>query len=90
MTEREYQTSLAQAELVNAVLAALEPPTSSWKVEVIADSSGKWCGNAMRYPSFMSACEAAESLKARWTLVRDWRVVVSFDAPNAGEDGRRL
>jgi len=99
MTEREYQTALAQAKLVDAALAAFEqsvgrageaPLQGSWKVEVIADSSGEWYGNAMRYPSFMAACEAAESLKARWLLVRDWRVVVSFDAPNAGEDGRLL
>lgn len=54
----------------------------SWKVEVIADNSGKWCGNGMRYSSKDKAEAAAQSLASRWTLVRDWRVVESDDAIN--------
>ncbi|HOU23905.1 MAG TPA: hypothetical protein PLN42_06615 [Anaerolineae bacterium] len=46
-----------------------------WKVEVIADSSGKWCGNAARYATKEEAERAAYDLAMRWMAVRDWRVV---------------
>lgn len=46
-----------------------------YKVEVIADSSGKWCGNAMLYDTEKEAKEAAVDLMNRWLLVRKWRVV---------------
>ena len=46
-----------------------------FKVEVIADDSGKWCGNAMTYDTVDLAREAAISLHSRWMLVRTWRVV---------------
>lgn len=48
---------------------------AEWKVEVIADSTGKWCGNAAKYPTWAAAREAALSLFCRWTAVRQWRVV---------------
>lgn len=46
-----------------------------YKIEVIADSTGKWAGNAMRYDTHEEAEEAARSLARRWVLVTDWRVV---------------
>lgn len=46
-----------------------------WKVEVIADSSGKWCGNGLRFESEEAAREYGEGLFMRWTAVREWRVV---------------
>jgi hypothetical protein len=46
-----------------------------YKVEVIADNSGRWCGNARRFNSELEATEYAVDLKWRWTLVREWRVV---------------
>lgn len=52
---------------------------ASWKVEVIADSSGKWCGNAARYKSQEAAELAAADLAMRWFAVREWRVVPSVD-----------
>ena len=54
----------------------------SWKVEVIADSSGKWCGNAVRYPNKEDAELAAIGLASRWMSVREWRAVESDDPPN--------
>jgi hypothetical protein len=54
----------------------------SWKVEVIADNSGKWAGNGMRYSTEAAAKDAGSSLAWRWTAVREWRVVPSDDAPN--------
>jgi len=46
-----------------------------WKVEVIADNSGEWAGNAMRYETKEEAEAAARDLASRWLLVRKWRVV---------------
>ncbi len=56
-------------------------PETLYRAEVIADSSGKWTGNAMRYVTREAAEDAARDLSARWTLVREWRVV-----PDAGTD----
>ena len=61
--------------------------TGSFAVEVIADASGEWCGNAMRYPTYRAADAAGYSLSR---LVREYRVVRSEDAPNADRDGRLL
>ncbi len=46
-----------------------------WKVEVIADNSGKWCSNGIVHPTRKRAEEAAENLACRWLAVREWRVV---------------
>ena len=46
-----------------------------YAVEVIADSSGEWCGNGLKFPTIDQAQEHAVDLFHRWTLVRDWRVV---------------
>jgi hypothetical protein len=54
----------------------------SYAVEVIADSSGKWCGNGCRYPTREIAEQAASDLAGRWFLVREWRVIESDDAAN--------
>jgi hypothetical protein len=45
----------------------------SWKSEVIADSSGKWCTNALRFTTKREAESYAQDLAMRWTLVRDHR-----------------
>lgn len=47
----------------------------AFRVEVIADSSGKWCGNALRFDTQENAAEYAKDLFSRWTAVREWRVV---------------
>ena len=46
-----------------------------FKVEVIADNSGKWCGNALTFETRDEAEEYARDLARRWVLVREWRVV---------------
>ena len=51
----------------------------SYKVEVIADSSGEWCSNAIRYETREAAVAAEISLFMRWTAVRESRVVESDD-----------
>ena len=54
----------------------------SWKPEVIADSSGKWCGNGLRFATQQEAEDNARDLSYRWTLVRDWRAVECDDPVN--------
>lgn len=46
-----------------------------YKVEVIADNSGKWCGNGLRFDTPEEAVAYAVDLKARWLLVEKYRVV---------------
>lgn len=44
-------------------------------VEVQADSSGKWAGNAIQHPTFEEAKAAGIDLAHRWTLVTAVQVV---------------
>ena len=61
----------------------------SWKAEVIADSSGKFCGNALRFATREEAETYVLDLSMRWTLVRETRVIESDDPVNYKiEDGR--
>jgi hypothetical protein len=59
-----------------------ENANMSWKPEVIADSSGKWCGNALRFATQEEAEASAANLAMRWTLVRDYRAVECDDPVN--------
>ena len=54
----------------------------SWKPEVIADSSGKWTGNGLRFETKAEAEANVRDLSWRWTAVRETRVVESDDPPN--------
>jgi hypothetical protein len=47
----------------------------SYKTEVIADGSGKWAGNGLRFASEDEAQCYVFDLSSRWTAVRDTRVV---------------
>ena len=69
------------ADTAESQVASQEQPRS-YAPEVIADASGKWCGNALRFPTFEEADGNVRDLYARWTLVRDFRVVPSTDEPN--------
>jgi len=44
-------------------------------VEVIADDSGKWCGNGLEFASREAAEQYAADLFSRWSAVRETRVV---------------
>ena len=46
-----------------------------YKVEVIADNSGKWSGNALTFETVDEAELYAIDLYARWTAVRQMRVL---------------
>jgi hypothetical protein len=51
----------------------------SWKIQVIADNSGEWHGNALRFATKEEAERSASLLARNWTLVRDKRVVECDD-----------
>lgn len=54
----------------------------SFAPEVIADNSGKWCGNSLRFATKEEAEGNVADLACRWTMVRKTRVVESQDEPN--------
>jgi hypothetical protein len=62
----------------------------SWKPEVIADSSGEWCGNQLRFATKKEAEDNVFDLSMRWTSVRDTRVVKSKDPVNYSYLNRQL
>lgn len=82
---------LEAAEAAECANSPAKEPTS-FAIEVIADSSGKWCGNGARYLTKKAAEMAAFDLSMKWTMVRDWRVVPSPDAPTwaLADDGRMV
>ena len=49
----------------------------SFGVEVIADNSGEWTANAVRFATPAEAEAYGADLASRWTLVREWRVAES-------------
>jgi hypothetical protein len=60
----------------------MEKEMKSFKGEVIADSSGKWCGNGLRFATREEAEAYIQDLFSRWTLVRETRVVESDEPVN--------
>ncbi len=56
-----------------------------FKFEVIADSSGKFCGNAQTFGTKDAAIIAARDLERRWMLVREWRVLRQNEATTEWE-----
>lgn len=54
----------------------------SYAPEFVADASGTWAGNALRFATMLEAEQYAFDLSMRWTLVRDTRVVESDDPVN--------
>ena len=59
-----------------------EKSPMSFKPEVIADSSGKWSGNALRFATREEAEANVQDLMMRWFAVRDTRVVECDDPAN--------
>lgn len=54
----------------------------SYAPQVIADNSGQWCGNALRFATRVEAEQNVFDLSMRWTSVRETRVVESDDPVN--------
>jgi hypothetical protein len=55
----------------------------SYKAEVIADGTGNWVGNGLRFTTHVEAAAYVGDLMWRWTAVRETRVVESDDPVNA-------
>ena len=62
----------------------------SWKPEVIADSSGKWCGNALRFATKAEAEANVANLAARWFSVRETRAIECSEPVNYSWIGGKL
>ena len=61
----------------------------SFKPEVIADSSGKWCSNSLLFATEDEAQRYVKDLMWRWTAVRETRVVPSDEPVTAAiRDGK--
>ncbi len=53
----------------------------SWKPAVVADSSGKWAYNGLRFKTRQEAYESAAELAGRWFLVTKYDAHASDDEP---------
>ena len=60
----------------------LSPGMRSFAAEFVADSSGKFAGNQLRFATHAEAKMYAADLESRWMLVTDKRIVQSPDEPN--------
>lgn len=54
----------------------------SFKAEVVADDSGQFVSNALRFKTASEAQKYGHNLMMRWTAVRDVRVVPDKEKPN--------
>ena len=54
---------------------------------MIADSSGQWTGNGLRFATREKAEAYVQDLSFRWTEVRDTRVVETTDPVEEGSRG---
>jgi hypothetical protein len=61
----------------------------SYKPEVVADRSGSWNGNGLRFATRDEAEAYVLDLSCRWTLVTQTRVIESDDAVNYRWTGSR-
>lgn len=55
----------------------------SWVLEVLADNSGMWAGNAARFATEQEATRYGVNLSGRWTSVRETRSRETDDRINA-------
>jgi hypothetical protein len=62
----------------------------SYKIEVLADSSGKWASNTVRFETADEAKAYGHDLASRWFAVRQVRTVPSDDPVTHRFDADRL
>ena len=48
---------------------------TKYKVQVLADNSGKWCGDGLTFDLGLEASAYAKDLMSRWMLVTNWRII---------------
>jgi hypothetical protein len=56
---------------------------TSWAPEVIADDTGKWSRNGLRFATKEEADANVRDLYSRWTAVREYRSVETDDPVNS-------
>jgi len=61
----------------------------SFAPQVVADSSGEWAGNGLRFATRAEAEANVANLASRWLLVRETRVVPSKDPVNYRWDSEK-
>lgn len=70
------------------VVAENTAPPISWAPQVIADNSGQWAGNALRFATKEEAEANVKNLEWRWYAVKETRVVPTQDpVTHAWKDG---
>jgi hypothetical protein len=82
---RKYSANNCIVALMEEPAPAEEPktpPANSYAPEVIADSTGNWTGNGLRFATREEAQANVSELYSRRTSVRETRVVESNDPPN--------
>lgn len=84
---REEKDLIIRAVAERRFLPALP---MSWKVEVVADSSGNWCNNSVRFASREEADAYGQHLLERWPAARQVRTVESTDPVNYRMEKRRF
>ena len=57
------------------IVISKEGKNMSWKPEVIADRSGKWAGNGLRFATEQEALDNVRALASKWFMVTETRVV---------------
>ena len=62
----------------------------SWKTEVIADNSGEWVSNGLRFASEIEAIAYGDDLQGRWTAVREYRAAEVDERATAIFVGRKV
>ncbi len=60
---------------------------TSYRPDVMADSSGRWSHNTLRFRTERGALAYAADLANRWTLVTDIRVTLTDDPVAPGQWG---
>jgi len=70
-----WRQGLPEFKDCTACLERTAAVTKCFKVEVVADSSGKWVGNGLTFETVDAAEAYARDLYSRWAAVREWQVV---------------
>jgi hypothetical protein len=60
----------------------------SWKAEVVADETGNWIPNGLRFGTEKEAMAYVVNLAIGWSAVRDLRVITSNDPVNSCWNGK--
>ncbi len=62
----------------------------SYAPEVIADTTGEWAGNSLRFATENEAMEYAKDLAFRWFAVKHIRAIESDDPVNSIWTGEKI